>query len=795
MASVPVEESRSTKTRAASWALLLAGILVGQVWLYGPSLLGRTLLAPTDLLTTAGELNVAGPGRHATPQHVMMDPVQVFLPWLSFSAREVRAGRLPTWNPYAYCGSPFLANMQSAVFSPFNALYYVWPSPRALAWMQVLKALVAGIGTYGLMLTIGMRRWPALVGGWCFPLAGFLTVWLNFPLSAAAVWLPAGMWSVAALLQRPRGWGGPALAALVGLMLVSGHLETSAHVLLGMGMFGLWSWLATHRGRVWQAHPATGAAATGLALALGLVLGAAQVLPTLDYVRSSHRLQLRRQFQTERDYARDSLRWEAVRLAFPLLGGTEQPGSRPLSATGLHESGANGYVGVTFILLIPIGLSAGWRRSETWLWLFLVLWFAAPMFRIPGLRWWDHLPPFHLAANSRALLLSGWGILILGVRGLDSLGDRTRRRPVGVFLSCGLATIFLLGLLAALLDPLTFRHSAPPTTWPWFREHLIQSIVATALGLLGLLVWTCFPSGRRGAQVGLGLLAVGELLATARGLNPQVDPATFYPENAVCRFLTEHVGDGRICGLWGALPPNLAMAYGLRDIRGYDAVDPDPYVELILSLRGHFGPPHALTWQLSCGPSPVLDLLGVRYFITPMPRAEFGPVVRRLDGKWLYANPKALPRAFIPRRAALVSNSVERLRRLSAVSYDPRAEVLISAASRLPEGAMNGFVSIETETPGRVVLVVNCAMAAVVVLADRWDAGWAVEIDSRPAESLQANHALRAVVVPPGAHRIIWTYRPRAVLWGVTASVLGLCCLTVWTIVVARRLADAARSG
>ncbi len=780
-------ESSSIKT----WAMLLAGILAGQLWLYGPSLIGRRLLAPTDLLTAPGELNVVGVSRTGPSQHVMMDPVQVFYPWLRFAAREVRAGRLPTWNPYAYCGSPFLANMQSAVYSPFTTLFYLWPDPRVLPWIQLLKALVAGIGAFGFLRAIGLSKWPAIVGGWCFPLSGFLNVWLNFPLSAAAVWLPAGMWAVAALLKKPRGWGGPSLAVLVGLMLVSGHLETSAHVLLGMGIFGAWTWLANSRGRIWRPEPALVAKATALALLLGLALGAAQVLPTLEYVRSSHRLQLRREFQTERDYATQTLRWEAVRLAFPLLAGTEQAGSRALTGTGIHESGANGFVGVTLLLLMPIGIAAGWRRSETWLWLFVTVWFAAPMFQIPVLRWWDHLPPFHLAANSRALLLTGWGVLVLGSLGLNSLSERSSASRAGVFVSIGLAALLLVGLLAALLDPMVLRNAVPPSTWPWFQRYLWQSAAVTALALAGLLIWLIVPRVRRGARAGLGLLAFGELLATATGFNPQVDPSTFYPENALCRFLSDRVGEGRICGLWGALPPNLAMAYGLRDVRGYDAVDPDPYVELLLAMRGHFGPPHAITWQLATGPSPLFDMLGVRYFITPMPVAEFGEPVAQWNGKFVYQNNRALPRAFIPRRAVLVPQSAERLRRLGDTSFDPRSEVLITSASRLPTTLMSGSASIVTESADRVVLKADCATEAVIVLADAWSAGWTVKVDGVSAEVLQANHAVRAVVVPRGAHRIVWSYRPKMVWWGLACSLFAMGGIAIQAIGVARRRTDA----
>ena len=280
---------------------------------------------------------------------------------------------------------------------------------------------------------------------------------------------------------------------------------------------------------------------------------------------------------------------------------------------------------------------------------------------------------------------------------------------------------------------------------------------------------------------------------TATGLNPQVDPATFYPENPLCRFLAERVGEGRICGLWGALPPNLAMAYGLRDVRGYDAVDPDPYVELLLAMRGHFGPPHAITSQLAAGPSPLFDMLGVRYFVTPFPVDEFGEPIAQLSGKWIYQNHRALQRTFIPRRALLMPQSAERLRRLGDISFDPRSEVIITAASRLPDTLMSGTVSIVTESADRVVLKADCATEAVVVLADAWSSGWTVEVDGQPADVLQANHAIRAVLVPQGTHRIVWSYRPKMVWWGIAFSLLAMGCIAIQAIGVARRRTGSVR--
>src|SRR5580700_4700849 len=46
------------------------------------------------------------------------DTVTQIVPWFTFEAREFSKGHLPLWNPYSFCGTPFVANLSSACFYP-----------------------------------------------------------------------------------------------------------------------------------------------------------------------------------------------------------------------------------------------------------------------------------------------------------------------------------------------------------------------------------------------------------------------------------------------------------------------------------------------------------------------------------------------------------------------------------------------------------------------------------------------------------------------------------------------------
>ncbi len=69
-------------------------------------------------------------------------------------------------------------------------------------------------------------------------------------------------------------------------------------------------------------------------------------------------------------------------------------------------------------------------------------------------------------------------------------------------------------------------------------------------------------------------MTLAELFHTGYGLNPAIDRDDDRPAPPVIAKLRRELGtNGRILGLDEELLPNVAMRYGLRDIRNYDSVE------------------------------------------------------------------------------------------------------------------------------------------------------------------------------------------------------------------------------
>ena len=92
------------------------------------------------------------------------DVLRQMYPWKTFSVDVIKQGILPLWNPNNFSGWPVLSNFQSAVFYPFNVLYFVLPQIYAWSLLVILQPLLAGFFTFLFARRIGISK----IGKQCF---------------------------------------------------------------------------------------------------------------------------------------------------------------------------------------------------------------------------------------------------------------------------------------------------------------------------------------------------------------------------------------------------------------------------------------------------------------------------------------------------------------------------------------------------------------------------------------------------------------------------------------------------
>ncbi len=135
-------------------------------------------------------------------------------------------GELPLWNPYNYCGIPFLAQWNTMVLYPASLIYVLLPLTWSLPFFCVAHLWWGGLGMYYLAHNWTKHRLASALAGVIFSFNGLSLNFLMWPSHIATfAWLPWVLWLV------PEGWrrGGKylVLAVLIAsLQMLAGGPET-----------------------------------------------------------------------------------------------------------------------------------------------------------------------------------------------------------------------------------------------------------------------------------------------------------------------------------------------------------------------------------------------------------------------------------------------------------------------------------------------------------------------------------------------------------------------------------------
>lgn len=798
------ESRRVRSTRGMRLAILLAGLLLSQIVLYGPSLIGAKILLPIDLLTQSDVYIPVTPKTATLVPHdtIQSDLAYVIEPERMFVVAELRSGRWPWWVPGQYAGKPVL---QWPWLSPLSILLSAVRSPVVLAWHQLFAALIAGIGFYLFCRrALAVRFWAAAIAAWSYPMTGFFVFWLGYPTSAPVYWLPWIMLGVDGVIRRPSAGRVASLGLATCIVLCSRQLDIAAQVLIASALYGVWRIVDLH-GRQCLARPARKAALLILSgWLLGGALAAPYVMPISEYVRTGARPARRAAGFEERE--------PGNLKALPLLvlpdanGGTRKD-SYPLPGPFQIESLSAAYSGIVALLfLVPLAWRDRRRRSTATFFAGVAVLGLAWCLGLPGLVSILRSPGLNMLSHNRMVFVSSFAVLAMAAMGLDSLaqlnlGSKRRWRYLAAVLVGALSTWFFyraghlpepiateIGKLFAEGKAARWIHE--PAGVDRVRSHFAHVyLVGGLFGSAACVFWLLYARLRTWRSWATALLAgitFLDMVWFAHARSAQPDPALYYPRVPILDRIAKRSA-GRIIA-FQCLPATLAQVAGLRDVRGYDGVDPRRYVELLLLagepnqndfaytrtewLRPKVSYPTLSTVKFS----PVLDLLGVEYMIIRGPvQGAFQPPLAAPD-YWALRNPSALPRVFVPSRVESVPEARERLAKLAEPSFDPRAVAYVETDVALP-GAARGRAAIVAEAPSEVTLSVSMETPGLVVLTDAWDQGWQARLNGERVPILVTDHALRGVVVPQGAWTLKMTYRPSSLPQGVVLFSLGMVAL------------------
>jgi len=687
-----------------------------------------------------------------------------FLPMASFLRDNLRVGHLPLWNPFLLCGTPFVGNPQTWPLYPFSWLLLFVSAGRFLSVTAAVHAWLAAWGTFVFLRRAeGLGGRASLVGAVVFGFGGLLVSKEQFPNMVQAIaWLPLVLYGVYRLTARWRWVDAVWLGCVLGLQLLAAHAQMTLLTLYLAGAYGVRQWVRA------PVRPGFGVAAGRLALAgaIGLGLCAGQVLPTVELYQSAWRQRL--SFHVVNRFYLPAN--QLGNFVLPALHGHPFWGS--FTARGNFWETCC-YVSVLGFALAAAGIAWAWRGAK-----------YAPM------RFWT------LAAGVGVWMATGgWGglyrLAYFALPGFRSFHDPAR---------CLLWSAWCLSVLAA------------------FGFERCQSIVPDARGkraLFGVCLLLIFGDL---AWFGRTLYPLASPAALARpGLFTPADTAEFAahqarvlaPDSArVWQRFTGHRAYRQDAPNYGplwmeTLTPNLPMLFSLPDAFGYEP----------LARRDAQLVSGAATDDLRAGASARqrrvgmawAGMLGVRtvVFFRSRPPEETLPHVRTVlslrtlpplgrgaDSTRVFVCRNELwePRARLTTVFTAVPTRAAAFALLSRTAQEPSGvglafPTVVVGQPGFPgvSGGAAAAAPIVADTPDRVVVQADTAAPALLVLADTLHPGWQAFVDGRPVPILSADGFLRAVALPaPGAHRVVFAYRPTSFLLGWYVSLLAGAVVTAF---------------
>jgi len=649
-----------------------------------------------------------------------------FLSLHDYAFRSLKAGRLPEWDPYMYCGLSFVGNVQASMFYPplWAAFLAGLGSPR-LPYLAVEILVFAHVWLawwFGFLWfrSRGLRAEAALVGAAALAFSGYMMIHLqHFGIACGMAWVPLALWGIDEAAQSGR-WR-PLWKTAVGgaLVFLAGYPPFFVVFLVCAFVYGLRS----VRLAAW----------TSGALAFCLALAAVQLLPSLESAALMER----------------EARYGAGEFNLAWLWSMLLPSYLDFSMTAAVKTGDYYYAGagaVLGLLLLPLGQR--WRRAGPALAMLAV---SLVLFTNPWNVVWRAVEPLPLLSHTlRAWYFMGGIILavsILAAEGLDAAMERfSKKGPAAAAPAFGAAIAVLAGLWV-------LKSTNSQSLVVGWRGA--AAVAATAAAIAMLLRYAANAAGaRRAAALAVLALLVGSeyrIHGTAKWFNGSKNDEEYMLEGAsppgmaeaVMRRLRQDPAVRAATDEYGPTPPTLRH-WQVATVQGFDPFVSKQYKDF-LSGCARF----ESNWTFYPDPKceDKLRWLGVRYYISAREGSAFHDLSSRPQYR-LISSPEDFYQVF----------------ELDGVRAPAHFEG-------------NGDVRSLEWQPGRRVFQVQADTGGRLVLAESYHPGWRARVDGQPVECARYAQAFLQIPVPAGRRLVEFEFRCAGLRAGAMISALSLALL------------------
>lgn len=666
-----------------------------------------------------------------------MDTLEYVFPEKWFNVESFQNGRIPLWNPDLACGTPHVANLQSAAFYPF---FWLWNFTGLSDWLVTMALLHVVLAAVGFYLWIRSHKVSPVLSTLCaFSFAGsaLMVNYWGFPTHLASIaWVPWAFWAASRLTLKP-SFGRWILSALIwSFQILAGYPFFTFYSALFMGV---WMWVKDTRSL--KKHFLHGSAFAG---ALGLT--ACQWLPFVDFLGYLHR-----EGWGENLF---SLKWiNFLTLFQPQILGI--PGT-----DGYQGDYPNFIFNNLYLGLIPLLFFVGSyfsAKSRDYFWkgaaLFWLFWLAGvhffPWRILPG-QWLDRVEPSKASFLFVFCVFTSLGISLQEIADYSSRKNKWRK---GAWILGALWMADLAGVPARIVHVV----SDP------YRNEVVRQTAMKAKQ------WT----------------GEGRMISLR-------DPNQYYSADV-------HSLDDSFRETAANLIPNTNVVWGLRSARGYLTIFTDGFQNLnrYIQMGGNYDGRvlDAAGVDLILFPQSLRDF---KYRVQePVGHTLFIKNAGALGTAWETARVREFPsrrevfeallnpRAFLENEVYTEKGPGDRAVTLPPVSRNLPGYSGPSFTDRLAAWGRELFrdetlIQNRRISPCEQVFEIATSQKGFLVFNESFSPGWHAWADGKPEPIFRADGLWMAVLLPAtGAHQVCFRYEPPSFRLGLFLTLLTLVSLAL----------------
>jgi len=700
------------------------------------------------------------------------------------NSKLIKEGKTFFWNSYVGFGAPWLGSMQAAQYYPFKYVSYLWPDYwKGADFMRVLLFLVAGIGMYLLLISLGVSRRGALLGGLSYMLCQRLFLVINMPSFHVEALLPFMLFFIHEMIKT-RKWHFVILAGCVaGIQFLGGQPESSFIFGFVAVLFFLWALFHHYKSKKLLM---IGLLSGLIIVIISLAISGFHIMEFVRYLGLSNHVHV----DTYGTITKSSF-W-LLNLFLPNFFG------QPFEPSWLNEIPDTRYISDTdhFRFSLFCGISTLWlalfaiirkHKNCPYFFLGLLIFFVGYDFGFPILKYVGSLPLFNYSSNTWNAFVIPFCIAVIAGFGLDSMfGSSSNKNKQSLILT----TVLYISIVFVLCLSLNTAYPGSVST------SLFVPLVLVFLALF-LAYFLIHYKKKRGIGYALIILVLvlesffaDSSLGYLHYYNKEKQPL---PSEI---WLKENVDHERIFGLKGVFPANTLNPQEIRDVRHLDAMYPKLYIDYVDSIwpgaKNNVYTPGQNSWENYN--DILLDLAAVKYIVSlaELPEAQESEgkfkEVYKDDDLYIYSNEEAFP------RVRFVANSWETPDEFTPIALkeadrdfsdgvflENHEEVSATNTSDIP---LNYEIQCLEDNPDKLRLHVSVPSDGFIVIADLFYPGWKAYVDENETSIYKANYAFKAIEVKKGEHDILISYQPWNLLFGFPLMIATLAGISLYIFII-----------